>query len=157
MSNTQRDTSQFGFKPSARGISRTDKSVSPSPKKQSSSVDKPERPTRPTLSTTGEGPKLEFNFKIVIRIRPMILKEIRNKEKHCVTVQNDMIRLGSPSYNSKRISITRSCWQTRDITWEFYSVRGNGTLSSIRYSKSKALSTYSTCASNTRSTSPWQA
>ena len=57
---------------------------------------------------------MEFNFKIVIRIRPMILKEIKNKEKHCVTVQNDMIRLGSPTYNSKLISITRNCWQTKD-------------------------------------------
>lgn len=157
MSNTQRDTSQFGFKPSARGISRADKSVSPSPKKQSSSVDKPERPTRPTLSTTGEGPKLEFNFKIVIRIRPMILKEIKNKEKHCVTVQNDMIRLGSPTYNSKLISITRNCWQTKDTIWGFCNAQESDTSSSIRYSRSRVLSTYSTCASNTRSTSHWPA
>lgn len=60
-------------------------------------MDKPERETRGGFSQTDGGPKIEFNFKIVIRIRPMIMKEIKNKEKNCLTVQNDMIRLGKNS------------------------------------------------------------
>jgi hypothetical protein len=97
MSNTQRDPWQYGAKQSAQAISRLNKSQSPPPLKNNGSVDKSARETKVGLSQTHGGGKLEFNFKIVIRIRPMILREVKNKEKNCVNVQNDMIRLGNAS------------------------------------------------------------